>query len=92
MLRLIQRQAAKELKQTRSRFSLPTTATTTRCYASNRDTTPFDWKDPLGAHKNLFTEEELDIAETAESYCQERLLPRVLGIVSGTSPHPTQGY
>ena len=81
MFRLIQRQAAKELKQTRPRLPLQASATT-RCYAtSNRDTTPFDWKDPLGAHKNLFTEEELDIAETAESYCQERLLPRVLGTV-----------
>ena len=38
----------------------------------------FDWKDPLGAN-NLFTEDELAIAETAESYCQEKLLPRVLG-------------
>lgn len=38
----------------------------------------FDWKDPLGA-SNLYTEDELAIAETAESYCQERLLPRVLG-------------
>lgn len=37
----------------------------------------FDWTDPLNA-KNLFTEEELAISETAESYCQERLLPRVL--------------
>ena len=40
---------------------------------------PFDWKDPLGA-SNLYTEEELAIAETAESYCQERMLPRVLGV------------
>ncbi|ORY13283.1 glutaryl-CoA dehydrogenase-like protein [Clohesyomyces aquaticus] len=38
---------------------------------------PFDWKDPLGAN-NLFTEDELAISETAESYCQERMLPRVL--------------
>jgi glutaryl-CoA dehydrogenase len=38
----------------------------------------FDWRDPLGA-SNMFTEEELAIAETAESYCQERMLPRVLG-------------
>ena len=38
----------------------------------------FDWKDPLGS-SNLFTEDELAIAETAESYCQERMLPRVLG-------------
>ncbi|CAO2654162.1 Nn.00g108950.m01.CDS01 [Neocucurbitaria sp. VM-36] len=38
---------------------------------------PFDWTDPLNA-KNLFTDEELAISETAESYCQERMLPRVL--------------
>jgi glutaryl-CoA dehydrogenase len=38
----------------------------------------FDWTDPLDA-KSLFTEEELAISETAESYCQERMLPRVLG-------------
>ncbi|QDS78103.1 hypothetical protein FKW77_004078 [Venturia effusa] len=37
----------------------------------------FDWKDPLGA-ANMYTEDELAIAETAESYCQERMLPRVL--------------
>ncbi|KAI4728283.1 glutaryl-CoA dehydrogenase-like protein [Aureobasidium sp. EXF-10728] len=37
----------------------------------------FDWTDPLGA-SNMFTEEELAISETAESYCQERMLPRVL--------------
>lgn len=38
----------------------------------------FDWKDPLGA-QNLWTDEEIAIAETAEEYCQERMLPRVLG-------------
>lgn len=38
---------------------------------------PFDWQDPLNA-KNLLTEEELAISETAEKYCQEQLLPRVL--------------
>ena len=38
----------------------------------------FDWQDPL-ASKQLLTEEELAIADTAERYCQERLLPRVLG-------------
>lgn len=42
----------------------------------------FDWKDPLGS-SNLFTEDELAIAETAESYCQERMLPRVLGTNAG---------
>ena len=41
----------------------------------------FDWKDPLGA-SNMYTEDELAIAETAESYCQERLLPRVLGMLA----------
>ena len=39
----------------------------------------FDWQDPLSSN-TLFTEEELAIQETAKSYCQERLLPRVLGI------------
>ena len=38
----------------------------------------FDWQDPLNAANN-FTEEELAIQETAHSYCQERMLPRVLG-------------
>ena len=46
----------------------------------------FDWKDPLGA-SNLYTEEELAIAETAESYCQERMLPRVLGVRTLSRPH-----
>ncbi|KAI0148533.1 glutaryl-CoA dehydrogenase [Xylariaceae sp. FL1272] len=49
-----------------------------RSYASSAATGPvFDWQDPLES-KNLLTEEELAIAETAERYCQERLLPRVL--------------
>lgn len=47
-----------------------------RSYAS-APKSQFDWKDPL-ASQNLFTEEELAISETAERYCQERLLPRVL--------------
>lgn len=46
---------------------------------------PFDWKDPLGA-SNLYTEDELAIAETAESYCQERMLPRVLGMRALETP------
>lgn len=45
----------------------------------------FDWRDPLGAN-NLFTEDELAIAETAEQYCQERMLPRVLG-TNSSDPH-----
>lgn len=43
----------------------------------NQTFAQFDWKDPLGVN-HLFTEDELAIAETAESYCQERLAPRVL--------------
>ncbi|EXL99349.1 acyl-CoA dehydrogenase/oxidase [Fusarium oxysporum II5] len=38
----------------------------------------FDWDDPVSS-KSLLTSEELDIQETARAYCQERLLPRVLG-------------
>lgn len=38
----------------------------------------FDWQDPLNLN-NLLTEEEQAISETARSYCQERMLPRVLG-------------
>lgn len=41
----------------------------------------FDWQDPLGS-SSLFTEEELGIQDTARSYCQERLLPRVLGTLA----------
>ncbi|SPO07586.1 probable glutaryl-CoA dehydrogenase [Cephalotrichum gorgonifer] len=37
----------------------------------------FDWTDPL-ASKSILTEDELAIAETAERYSQEQLLPRVL--------------
>ena len=38
----------------------------------------FNWQDPLDS-ASLFTEEELAIQETAKAYCQERMLPRVLG-------------
>lgn len=38
----------------------------------------FNWEDPLDS-ASLFTEEEIAIQETARSYCQERMLPRVLG-------------
>ncbi|KAL2057651.1 hypothetical protein ABVK25_002035 [Lepraria finkii] len=37
----------------------------------------FNWEDPLDS-ASLFTEEESAIQETANSYCQERMLPRVL--------------
>ena len=39
----------------------------------------FNWEDPLDS-ASLYTEEELAIQETANSYCQERMLPRVLGM------------
>ena len=41
--------------------------------------TAFNWEDPLVA-SDLYTEEELAIQDTARQYCQERLLPRVLGM------------
>ncbi len=41
----------------------------------------FNWEDPLDSN-SLFTEEELAIQDTAKSYCQERMLPRVLGVYS----------
>ena len=37
----------------------------------------FNWRDPLDS-ASLFTEAELAVQDTAHSYCQERLLPRVL--------------
>lgn len=48
-----------------------------RSYAAHATPQKFDWQDPLNA-KTLFTEEEIAISETAEAYCQERMLPRVL--------------
>ena len=46
----------------------------------------FNWEDPLGS-SNLFTEDELAISETARSYCQERMLPRVLGMRASLCSH-----
>ena len=37
----------------------------------------FDWKDPLNLESRL-TDEEIMVRDTAHSYCQEQLLPRVL--------------
>lgn len=50
----------------------------TRGYAAHATPQKFNWEDPLGSN-SLLTDEELAISETAESYCQERMLPRVLG-------------
>lgn len=51
--------------------------TAARYYADQALLQPFNWKDPLDI-QSLFTEEENTIRETVESYCQERLLPRIL--------------
>ncbi|PBP26137.1 acyl-CoA dehydrogenase NM domain-like protein [Diplocarpon rosae] len=48
-----------------------------RGYSAHATPQPFSWEDPLNA-ASLFTEEEVAISETAEAYCQERMLPRVL--------------
>lgn len=40
--------------------------------------TAFNWEDPLVASE-LYTDEELAIQDTARQYCQDRLMPRVLG-------------
>ncbi|PHH64464.1 hypothetical protein CDD81_4539 [Ophiocordyceps australis] len=54
----------------------PRLLATRRRYASASQTT-FDWQDPLSC-RSILTEEELAISDTAERYCQDRLLPRVL--------------
>ncbi|CAJ2509112.1 Uu.00g141380.m01.CDS01 [Anthostomella pinea] len=57
----------------RGRLQCPTAS---RSYASASGPA-FDWQDPL-VSKDLLTEDEIAISETAERYCQEQLLPRVL--------------
>jgi glutaryl-CoA dehydrogenase len=56
-----------------------------RSYASTSPISQFNWEDPLGS-KNLLTEEEQAISETAERYCQDQLLPRVLRMVRPIQP------
>lgn len=41
----------------------------------------FNWQDPLDV-TSLLTEEEVAVQDTAKSYCQERMLPRVLGDIA----------
>lgn len=69
-------------RQCAARRTLPAA----RTVASASNGPVFDWEDPLNA-KNLLTEEELAISETAERYCQERMLPRVLRTSPITSPN-----
>ena len=52
---------------------------TSRNASSRGYATAFNWEDPLAASE-LYTEEELAIQDTARQYCQERLMPRVLGL------------
>lgn len=40
----------------------------------------YDWRDPLLLKESL-TEDEKMISETAQQYCQKRLLPRVIGLL-----------
>ena len=61
---------------TRQLASCGVTVRHVRNYASS-SAPQFEWEDPL-ASKTLLTSEELAVAETAERYCQEQLLPRVL--------------
>lgn len=74
MYRSIIRQSARQLSASARPILTPSA---TRGYAAHATPQPFNWEDPLD-YKSLLTEEELAIQETAESYCQERMLPRVL--------------
>ncbi len=51
---------------------------TGRGYASSA---VFNWEDPLAAAE-LYTPEELAIQDTARQYCQDKLMPRILGVHS----------
>lgn len=65
------------LRQSAKRLSAAAHPAAVRSYAAHATPQPFNWEDPLGSN-SLLTEEELAISETAEAYCQERMLPRVL--------------
>lgn len=71
MYKSLLRSSAKQLASTARPVAV-------RGYAAHSTPQPFNWEDPLD-YKSLLTEEELAIQETAEAYCQERMLPRVLG-------------
>jgi len=53
----------------------------TPCVAGRRyaSSAVFNWEDPLAAAE-LYTAEELAIQDTARQYCQDKLMPRVLGM------------
>lgn len=54
-----------------------TTSNARRAASTSTEAASFNWEDPLNFN-SLLTEEEQAIQETARSYCQERMLPRVL--------------
>ena len=60
------------------RCSKPVARSCASAAKSRRFASTFNWEDPL-ASQSLLSEEELAIQETARSYCQERMLPLVLG-------------
>lgn len=64
------RSAARQLRTS------PLARSQARRWASS--TATYNWEDPLAASE-LLTEEELAIQDTARQYCQEWLMPRVLG-------------
>lgn len=86
MNRSIFRAASRSLYQSANpRLSVPDSvlrgvSSAVRGYASSSSSSSgFNWEDPLAASE-LYTEEELAIQDTARQYCQERLMPRVLGM------------
>ncbi|KPI44946.1 Glutaryl-CoA dehydrogenase, mitochondrial [Cyphellophora attinorum] len=71
---MISRTALRRLAVTRPAASVtPLTSVSRRCAS----TATYQWDDPLNLD-SLLTDEEKAIQETARSYCQERLMPRVL--------------
>ena len=56
-----------------------------KCTASNQRWVHFDWQDPLNT-TSLLKDDEIAIQETAREYCQDRLLPRVLGELNWQTP------
>jgi len=71
MFRTIVKHGTKQLRSSASSIAV-------RGYAVHATPQAFNWEDPLDS-QSLLTEEEIAIQETAEAYCQERMLPRVLG-------------
>lgn len=67
---------ARTLFRQAARSSLAST-TRLQCRRNASSSVAFNWEDPLNLN-SLLTEEELAIQESARSYSQERLLPRVL--------------